>query len=167
MIPRVSIAALVALSISAISSASAELRVSKVFGDHMVLQQEQPVRVWGTADPGATVVVGIDGHGMSVKAGDDGKWRADLKPMEADGTARTMQVVSGDTTIRFEDVLFGEVWICSGQSNMEWPLSKALNAEEEIAAADHPRIRLFNVPGHVKGAEPTDDPRGSWQLCSP
>lgn len=158
---------LLALSLFGISNAPAELLVSKAFGDHMVLQQDQPIRIWGTADPGATVVVAVDGHSASVKTGEDGKWRAELDAFKADGKAHTMQVVAGETKVRFEDVLIGEVWICSGQSNMEWPLSRGLNAKEEIAAADHPQIRLFDVPGHVKGAQATDDARGSWQICSP
>jgi len=159
--------AILALSLLGATHALGELQVSKIFGSHMVLQQEQPIRVWGTSDPGSTVVVGIDGSGASVKTGEDGKWRVELKAMKADGKPRVMQVVSGETTIKFEDVLIGEVWICSGQSNMEWSVSRSANAQEEIAAANHPQIRLFDVPGHVKGPEPQDDPRGQWTVCSP
>jgi sialate O-acetylesterase len=86
--------------------------------------------------------------------------------MKADGKSHTL-TVKGQNTITLTDVLLGEVWICSGQSNMEWSVGGTLNAKEEIAAANHPQIRLFNVPGHVQGPVPSDDPRGSWQLCSP
>jgi len=152
--------------------AQAELRVSNAFGEHMVLQQEMPIRVWGWADPGATVVVGLDDgakvSSISIKAGDDGKWLAELPARKAEGKTCTLQIVSGDATIKLSDILLGEVWICSGQSNMEWPVSKAANSAAEIANADHPTIRLFNVPEHIKQATPQDDAQAApWQVCSP
>jgi sialate O-acetylesterase len=86
--------------------------------------------------------------------------------MKADGKAHTMTIKSSNT-ITLSDVWLGEVWLCSGQSNMEWSVQRSLNAKEEIAAARHPMIRLFDVNGHVKGPMPLDDPRGTWQACSP
>jgi sialate O-acetylesterase len=159
-----------ALILLSAPSALAEVAVSKLFGNHMVLQQNAPIRVWGTADPGETVIVAIEGgskvDSLSVKAGEDGKWMAELPARSADGKALKMTVVASNT-IEFNDVLLGEVWICSGQSNMEWSVERSANPQEEIAAADHPQIRLFNVPGHVAKPEPDDDPRGQWQICSP
>ncbi len=152
--------------------ASAELNVANVFGDHMVLQQEMPIRVWGWADPGATVVVGLsdqrNASAMSVKAGDDGKWFAELPARKAEGRTLELQVVSGKETMEFKDILIGEVWICSGQSNMEWRVQQAANAQQEIASADHPKIRFFDVPKHVKQKEPQQDAQeADWKVCSP
>ena len=158
--------AFAALTLLTVSSASADVRLSKVFGNHMVLQQNQPIRVWGWADAGEQVIVEIGGQTGTAKAGDDGKWRVDLSPMKADGKSHTM-TVKGSNTIKLKDVLLGEVWICSGQSNMEWTMTGTLNAKDEIAAAKHVKIRLFNVPGHVAGPSPQQDTRGQWQICSP
>ena len=158
--------ALLAVSLFGLSSASADVQLSKIFGNHMVLQQEHPIRVWGTADPGEEVTVELGGKSGSAKAAANGKWRVNLAGMKADGKAHTM-TVKGKNTVTVNDVLFGEVWICSGQSNMEWSVKNSNNPKEEIAAANHPKIRLFNVPGHVAGPDPQDDPRGQWQLCSP
>ena len=152
--------------------ASAELRVANVFGDHMVLQQEMPIRVWGWADPGATVAVGLSdlrkATATSLKAGDDGKWFVELPARKAEGKTLQLQVVSGEEKIEFNDILLGEVWICSGQSNMEWRLSQAANGQQEIASADHPTIRFFDVPRHVKQNEPQQDAQeADWKVCSP
>ena len=168
MIPKrhFSIAAFLAASFSPIPMTLADVAVSKVFGDHMVLQQGSPIRVWGTADPGEGVTVSLAGKSAKTKAAKEGTWRVDLPALSADGKAHTM-TVKGKNTIELKDVLLGEVWICSGQSNMEWSVSRSANPKEEIAAANHPQIRLFNVPGHVAKPDPEDDPRGQWQICSP
>ena len=158
--------ACVAFSLVAAASVDAAVRVSKAFGSHMVLQQNAPIRVWGTADAGEQVVVELGGHAATGKAAADGKWRIDLPAMKADGKPLTM-TIKASNTIELKDVLLGEVWICSGQSNMEWSVQGSLNPKEEIAAANHPMIRLYNVPGHVQGPTPGDDPRGAWQVCSP
>ena len=155
-----------AMVLASVSSVPADVVLSKLFGDHMVLQQNQPIRIWGQAEPGEQVTAEFAGKSASVKAGVDRRWRIDLPPMKADGKAQTL-TVKGNNTLTLNDVLLGEVWICSGQSNMEWPLNKILNGKEEVAAAIHPEIRLFNVPGHVSVPEPQDDPRGQWQVCSP
>lgn len=157
----------IALALASVSSVPADVVISKLFGDHMVLQQNQPIRIWGQAEPGEQVTAELAGKSASVKTGADRRWRIDLPPMKADSKAQTL-TVKGNNTITLNDVLLGEVWICSGQSNMEWPFNKnVLNSKEEIAAANHPEIRLFNVPGHVSVPEPLDDPRGQWQICSP
>lgn len=164
---------LLALLVLLSPAVRAELKLSNVFSDHMVLQQQMPIRVWGWADPGSTVVVSITaantgGQVLSVKAGDDGKWLAELEPMKADGKTYTLQVSSKESKINLKDILIGEVWICSGQSNMEWPLKSSLNPEAEIAAANHPTIRLYNVPAHIKQNEPQADAQAAtWQVCSP
>ncbi len=157
---------LLAASLFSVPGVLADVQVSKIFGDHMVLQQEKPIRVWGTADPGEDVRVEFGGQSGSAKAGENGKWRVDLPAMKADGKAHTM-TVKGKNTVSLNDVLLGEVWICSGQSNMEWSVQASMNPQKEIENATHPKIRLFNVPGHVAKPEPQDDPRGQWQVCSP
>ncbi len=163
--------ALVAMiSFLGLIEASAKVSVSKIFGDHMVLQQDAPIRIWGTADPGEQVIVGIPGGGNAlVKADDQGKWKAELPAMKADGKSHTLSVQGAKEAdkITLKDVLIGEVWLCSGQSNMEWSVRASMNPDREIAGAKHPQIRLFNVPGHVRNAEPLEDPRGQWQICSP
>ena len=152
--------------------AQAKLEVANVFSDHMVLQQEKPIRVWGWATPGATVVVGLsdlkDASAYSTKAGQDGKWMAELPARKANGKPHELQIKSGEEIVTFKDVLLGEVWICSGQSNMEWRVTQSANPKEEVAAADHPKIRLFNVPKHIKQNEPQKDAQeANWQICSP
>lgn len=155
-----------AAALSSTSSSFADLTVSKVFGSHMVLQQNAPIRVWGTGDPGEGVTVNLGGKTATTKTTPEGTWRVDLPALQADGKAHTM-TVKGRNTIELTNVLLGEVWICSGQSNMEWAVNRSLNPKEEIAAANHPQIRLFNVSGHVAQPEPGNDPRGKWQICSP
>ncbi|KPK50835.1 MAG: hypothetical protein AMK72_01210 [Planctomycetes bacterium SM23_25] len=163
---RMVLAALVTLTLVATGPVHADVKLSGVFGNHMVLQQGRPIRLFGTAKPGEKVTAELAGKSASVTAGDDGRFRVELPAMKADGKPHTL-TVKGENTVKLSDVLLGEVWICSGQSNMEWSVAGALNPKEEIAAANHPKIRLFNVPGHVAGPNPLDDPRGSWQICSP
>ena len=163
---HLSAAAFLAATLSSTSFTLADVMVSKVFGDHMVLQQKAPIRVWGTADAGEAVTVSFGGKSAKTTAAKEGTWRVDLPALSADGKAHTM-TVKGQNTIELKDILLGEVWICSGQSNMEWPVNRSLNAKEEIAAADHPEIRLFNVPGHVANPDPQNEARGQWQICSP
>jgi len=172
-LPRNTFALLLMLLLLA-PAAHAELRVSNAFGDHMVLQQQMPIRVWGWATPGQTVDVRISDQEGSNKAkavaGDDGRWLAELKPMRAieNPPAYTLTVQAGDDAVTFKDVLIGEVWICSGQSNMEWSLRASANPQEEIANAKHPTIRLFNVPQHVKQNSPQQDAQqAAWQVCTP
>ena len=156
----------------ATSLAQAELKVSTVFSDHMVIQQNMPIRVWGWADPGTTVEVGMSDRrraaAAKVIAGSDGKWMASLAAQKAEGKTWELMVKAGKKTIELKDILLGEVWICSGQSNMEWSVQQSANPKEEIAAANHPQIRMFNVPKHIKQNEPQKDAQpASWQICSP
>ncbi|MGB0767523.1 MAG: sialate O-acetylesterase, partial [Phycisphaeraceae bacterium] len=155
--------------------AQAELKVANVFSDHMVLQQEMPIRVWGWAEPGSTVVVELTNDDPTARflaaqafADKKGYWQAKLGRYKADGKVYTLEVESGEEKIEFKDILIGEVWICSGQSNMEWPVKACANPQEEIANADYPMIRLFNVPKHIAQVEPQKDAQQAvWQVCSP
>lgn len=145
--------------------AHAELQLPAVFGDHMVLQQGQPIPVWGKANPGAKISVTLNLKTATAAAGATGDWRADLPSMPAGGP-HTMTIADGKLTRVFTDVLVGEVWICSGQSNMEFPLSKANEPEAELANANHPSIRLFHVVRKAS-PKPLSDVEGEWKVCSP
>ncbi len=121
-----------------LSKASAEVSVSKIFGDHMVLQQEAPIRIWGAANPGEQVIVGVAGGGNAlVKADDSGRWTVELPAMKADGKAHTITVQGSKEAdkVTLKDVLIGEVWLCSGQSNMEWSVGQSMNDGREISGA--------------------------------
>ena len=124
--------------------ASADVKMPWVFGDHMVLQQEQTVPVWGWADPGESVTVNFGGQSAQTQGGPDGKWRVDLHPFPADTQAQTM-TVTGKNTLTFNDVLLGDVWIAAGQSNMEIPVGACPDAKDDIAKADDPQLRFFTT----------------------
>lgn len=154
----------VLMLLTLVPAVRAEVRLPGVFGDHMVLQRDRPVRVWGWADPGEKVAVSLDAHRAEVVTGKDGRWSLTLPALKAGGPHEL--VVRGINTIKLTDVLVGEVWFCSGQSNMAYGVVKSLNADKEIAAADHPNIRLFSAPT-VESKEPKDDLKASWHVCSP
>lgn len=148
-----------------VSQASADVRLPGFFGDHMVLQRDIPIPVWGWADAGEQVSLQIDGGKPAQATADaDGRWRAKLPVMKAGGP-HTL-TISAANRIVVKDVLIGEVWLCSGQSNMEWPVARSLNNEAEIAAGDHPQIRHLKV-ARVTAGHPRDDLKSAWQICSP
>jgi sialate O-acetylesterase len=142
------------------------LSLPRVFSDNMVLQRDAKVQVWGWAQPGQAVHVGFGGQIKKAVAGADGKWRVVLDPMPAKAEASDLDVVAGIDRISVHNVLVGEVWICSGQSNMELPLEKALNGKEAIETAQFPLIRQFGIP-HALNIKPQDDLNGGWLVCSP
>jgi sialate O-acetylesterase len=142
----------------------AAVKLPSVISDHMVLQQGMPVRIWGSADPGETVRVNFQGQSVSTKAAANGKWEAWLKPLSAAGPLE--MTIAGGNSIVVKDVLVGEVWVGSGQSNMEFVLSNANNHDEEIARADYPMVHLFHVKRAVS-EQPLDDVTGTWEVCSP
>ncbi len=147
----------------------ADLRLPAFFSDHMVFQRDAPIPVWGWADPGSEVVVvlGPDaGRAVTVKAETNGRWQARLPAAPATESGLEFSVKSGGKAILLKDVLVGEVWLCSGQSNMEWSVAASLNAGEEIAAANFPAIRQMKVD-HLTAATPQEDVKSLWQVCSP
>jgi sialate O-acetylesterase len=161
------VAALVlALAVFAPTAGAEALRLAHIFSDGMVLQRDQPVRIWGRAEPGARVAVAIGNLTVPTVAGADGRWETLLPPFEAGGP-RTLTVESG-ATVTVSDVLFGDVWLASGQSNMEWTLGAGVNdGAREIAEADYPGIRFFTVPNVVSPRPKTDLDAGRWRACSP
>lgn len=142
----------------------ADVTLPNIFNDNMVLQQGTPVQVWGWADAGEEVTVLILNQKKRAKANIDGKWSLFLDKLEYGGPFE--MVVSGKNTIQFSNVLVGEVWVCSGQSNMEWPLSLSQNAEKEILQSNYPNVRLFKVRKNAQ-SEPAQDVTGIWNQCEP
>ena len=156
---------LLCLSLVFPSLVPAAVKLPSVFSDHMVLQRDKPVPVWGWADPGEAVTVRL-GTGAESKATADasGRWQVALAAVPAGGPFRLE--VKASNTLVVEDVLVGEVWICSGQSNMEWSVRASANAKDEIAAATHPRIRHVKFPRKPE-SQPQQDQQVNWQVCSP
>lgn len=157
------LAAAAALCCGVIGDGMAEVRLPAIFGSHMVLQQEKPVTVWGWAQPGETVTVQIASSKAEATATPRGEWRITLPPMKAGGPLE--MTVTGPNTIRFDDIMVGEVWLCSGQSNMEMGVGACNNAEQEIREANHPGIRFFAVPETVS-AKLESDVKAKWEVCT-
>ncbi|MBT7855196.1 MAG: sialate O-acetylesterase [Opitutae bacterium] len=158
---------LVAASMFA-TSVSAEVKLPNIIGNDMVLQREMPVPIWGWADSGEEVTVTFAGQSKTAKPGKNGKWMVKLSALKANSKPATL-TIKGSNEIKLENILVGEVWICSGQSNMEWSIRSSMNAKEEIAASDHPGIRLFNVPGHKTHPKPQQRLAipTEWKVCKP
>ena len=162
----------IALFLFAGISSSSALTMPHIFGDHMVLQTGEPVPVWGWAKPGESITVSFAGQKkQTTAASGDGSWKVELEPIAVSAQPSEM-MVAGDETITFSDVLVGEVWLCSGQSNMEKPLGEqtgqkpTLNYEEELKAANYPEIRLLKIP-KARVTSPARDFQASWTPCSP
>ena len=147
--------------------AQADVKLPKVIASHMVLQQKLPLPIWGTADAGEEVTVSLGDNKASTKAGADGKWSVKLKEMTAGGGPLEL-VVKGKNEIKLTDILIGEVWVASGQSNMEWSVAASNNPQEEIAAAKYPNIRIFHVK-KTPAVTPQDEVvlDREWSECSP
>ena len=158
------LAALVAALAFGAPSAAADIRLPKVFGDHMVLQRDAPIIVWGWADPGEKVTVSLAGQKAAAAADASGRWTATLSALAAGGPLEMS--VAGKNRVVLSDVLVGEVWLCSGQSNMEWILKNTDNAAEALASADEPEIRLLTVEKRPS-PQPQPDIRGAWAVCTP
>ncbi len=151
-VPRHSLCVLLALAalVSAGAAVRADVKLAPVFGNGMVLQRGMAVPIWGAAAEGEQVTVAFLDQKKTATAGKDGKWSIKLDELKAGGPYKLS--VSGKNSLELDDVLVGEVWVCSGQSNMEMTLQGCENADKEIASADYPLLRHN---------------RGSWQTCSP
>ncbi len=145
--------------------ASAELRLPGVFSDHMVLQRGEDTRIWGWADPGTYVRIRISDAETAARADSKGRWSTHIDLMRSGGPY-TLRVITDEETLKIKDVYIGEVWLCSGQSNMEWPVSRAADAKQEIKAARYPKIRHIKVPHRASG-DPQSDIDAAWEICSP
>lgn len=144
--------------------AVADVQVSSLFGDGMVLQRNGPVPVWGTADAGESVTVTFGEARATGKADGAGRWMVKLPAMTAVNEGLNL-VIAGNNTLTFRNVLVGDVWLCSGQSNMEWGLG-GCNAPEDIAQADFPTLRRIKLP-HRALAKPNTEVPGRWEICTP
>jgi sialate O-acetylesterase len=155
------------LSIVFFVPAFAYVRLPNIIGNDMVLQRDKPIQIWGWADPGEKVTVKGSWQcfrGSSATADANGKWKVQLPAAKAGGPYKL--TISGTNTIELTNILIGEVWVCSGQSNMHFALNRAFRGKETARKADYPKIRLFTVP--VKySLEPQTDTPSKWQVCSP
>jgi len=155
-----------ALAIAALSSSvHADVKLPNIFTEHMVLQQGQNNKVWGLAEPSEAVTVTIGSQSHQATAAADGQWQVSLDALPVGGPLTL--TVKGKNEIQFKDVLVGEVWICSGQSNMQWAVNNSTDSDLEKAAAKYPNIRMINFP-QVGSQNPiwSHDDR-KWQVCTP
>ena len=152
------------LSLLLASYAGAETKLSALFSDHMVLQQKQANPVWGWDDPGTEVTVSIAGQSLKAKAGDDGRWEVKLAEMPASAEAKKMKV-TGTSELSVKDILVGEVWLCSGQSNMGWTLNNSFGQDLTKLAADLPQLRLMTMP-KIGTQEVKKNFNGKWELSN-
>ena len=150
--------------LSLATAARADVKLPAIFGDHMVLQRDTAVPVWGTAAPGEEVTVSIAGQTARTKAGADGKWSVKLTKLTAAGP-HTL-TVKGANTLTCSDVLIGEVWLGSGQSNMAMQVSRAKDFEAEQAAAKFPQLRMFTEASGATNSAQTEG-KGKWVVCAP
>jgi sialate O-acetylesterase len=146
-------------------SVFANVQLPKIFGDHMVLQRDREIVLWGWADPKEKITVQFNKQTKTVTAGKDGKWKLSLAAEAAGGPFQL--IVKGKNTLTYSDVLVGEVWICSGQSNMEWSVRNSNNATTEIVQGNFPAIRHIKIPNTIASAPQQDIKSGEWKICSP
>jgi len=154
------------LATCCVSVALAEVKLPAVIGNNMLLQRDLPVPIWGWAEKGEEVTVAVAGQSVKAKAGENGRWQLTLEKLKVGDPLEMTVKGSSGSELTLKNILVGEVWLCSGQSNMEWGLGGAKNPKEEIAAATYPNIRLFHVR-RARAAEPQKNCAGQWQECSP
>jgi len=146
--------------------AVADVRLPKIFSDNMMLQRGLPVRVWGWADAGEPVSVTLAGKTVATKADDKGEWKLELAAMKAGENLELS--VKGKNQLSLKNILIGDIWVCSGQSNMEMSLGGCLGAAEDVKAANLPMIRRIKISLVQNAAPQADVPvAGPWQVCAP
>lgn len=142
----------------------AEVQLPSVFSDHMVLQRNQPVKIWGWAEKGEHIKIRFAGNVVDLIV-KDSAWLLEMPAMKAGGPYR--MIITGNNKIVYDDIMIGDVWFCSGQSNMAWTVANSKDPEDEIASADFPTIRLFHVPNQISLEETGNIDSTSWSVCSP
>lgn len=143
----------------------AELKLPRLFADHMIFQRNQPVKVWGRATPGQSVSITLAGQEVRTTTEASGRFQVFLEPMKAGGPYR--MTITGDTTLVYDDVLVGDVWVAGGQSNMEWQLQWEVNNwKEEVKDSNYPLIRFFKVPNEFSPIPLEDLSGGEWKVAS-
>ncbi len=156
---------LLALVVPAHTVAFADVRLPQIFGDSMVLQRDQPIAIWGWADAGEKITVRFRSQRQTAVADNNGRWQVSLRPEKAGENYELS--VSGRNRITLKGVMVGDIWICSGQSNMEMAVKHSLNAAEEIQQADYPAIRHYAVSRHISGTPLEDIKEGSgWKAAT-
>jgi sialate O-acetylesterase len=156
---------LVALTVALTVRAHADVTLPALLADHMVMQRGLPVHVWGMAAPHEVVSIAFRGETKAATADDDGRWSVFLSPGEAGGPFQLS--IKATNTMVVNDILVGDVWVASGQSNMEFPMTGLVNAESEIAAAQYPKIRLFMVKHHPADYPLENVESKGWAACTP
>jgi sialate O-acetylesterase len=151
--------------LGATNTAQAEVRLATVFGEHMVLQRDRPLRLWGSATPGQTLSVELGGRRGSAKVGADGRWKVQLPALPAGGPHRLL--VRGDQTVVLNDILIGDVWLLGGQSNMEWVLAETDTAAQEIASPQNPQLRYLRVPHRASVKPEAEIAPAAWGVAEP
>ena len=146
--------------------AFADLKLPHLFSDGMVLQRETSAKIWGWTDPNAPVKVSFGGEDHGTRADQNGDWHVELKGLKASAKGGELIVEAAGTKKVIKDVLVGEVWLASGQSNMEWRVANSSGAKEEIAGANDPLLRVF-VSANVAENKPQKDWQGSWKATKP
>ncbi|MHC4147876.1 MAG: sialate O-acetylesterase [Planctomycetota bacterium] len=148
----------------AVLPVSADVKLPHIIGSHMVLQRDMPVPIWGWADPSEQVTVILAGNRATTAADHKGNWMVRLPALEAPGPHK--MTVTANNTIELTDILVGEVWLCSGQSNMAMVVKDIRDGEAEVAAANYPQIRLLEVPT-IPSGWPEPDIDANWLQCTP
>jgi sialate O-acetylesterase len=153
-------------SLALSSRSSAEISLAPIFGDDAILQREKPLPIWGRAEPGEKIAVKFQGQSVFTTTSADGRWIVYLEPLAASAEPADL-VVEGKTTVTLHGVLVGELWLASGQSNIEWPLKQTKNAAKDIAEANLPLVRQLKIERTVATA-PTETARTSgWRTATP
>jgi len=160
------ITSLIVLSLLINNLTEAKLLVSKLYSDHMVIQRNQPIVVWGWDDANSTIKISFNNLEHSAIVNDNGGWKVTL-PMMKEGGPFEMIISSSNDTIVIEDILIGDVWICSGQSNMEWIVANSNNAEEEIKNSFDNKLRHFDIPNTSSEKPENDILGGEWKISNP
>jgi sialate O-acetylesterase len=141
------------------------IKMPYFFSDNMVLQRQKPIQLWGTASPKSSFSIDFNGEKKNIKAGSNGDWKVTFPALEAGGPYEIK--VMSDSAFSFKNVMIGDVWLCSGQSNMEWPVSKVFNASYELRNADLPQIRSFTVAREISTNPQNNTTKALWQTCTP
>lgn len=147
------------------ATAQADVRLAHVFGEHMVLQRDRPLNLWGEASPGQMLNIEFAGRQASTRVGADGRWRVQFAPLPAGGPHRLR--VEGDQTVELHDVLIGDVWLLGGQSNMEWVLAQTDTGAQEVASPQNPQLRHLRVPHRASVRPEAEIAPAPWVVAEP
>src|SRR5688572_26800681 len=154
------------VALISVSSAFADVSLPKIFSNNMVLQRDRTIKVWGWATKGETVTVTFNGQVKKAKADANGNWMITLPAIQQGGPF-VMTAAGKKNTVTLNNVLIGDVWVGSGQSNMEWVINSTNNAQKEIAESNYPKIRLFTVKKALSYTPKSDLAGGEWLECNP